>query len=192
MPKKRLEKAIRELSEPFDLRTAGAFDPKVIEKALPRLAAALQLANPAISGIASATTLCSEKPICWGCAKVAANITVKILQQQQGPKQPGIGKSPSYLIQACPLPIFIKDAAEDEVHKQVDKVYCDPSCGAGCRCASLPISINIGHVKEQRWISTGEDWLPCPVARAVCRTQIDIEFDIQERLTIGICVAKEG
>jgi hypothetical protein len=162
-----------------------------IQTALRRIGRSFERMDPAIGQLIENIDLCKENHLCWSAKIRAANIVVKIIKQTPvaNPKTLSLAGVTGL---SCPLPFLIEGVVADEIHKKVDKNLCGHDCPNDCQCVSFPLVLTIGHDKQIRDINTDDNWKDVGTKLSVCRTQIDIEFDIQLVVSLGVCIEKEA
>jgi|GEM_PF-3961579 len=127
-----------------------------------------------------AVSPCQEHWVCYGAKTKAKNIVVTIVSKD------------AIKTQGCAFITdnAIKQAADAEIHKQADKDLCVPDCGADCRCLSFAFSLTF-HDTETKviYVDRTGNQNPTQPDRA-CRIKLDIKFDVELTIALGICVTK--
>ncbi|HYG51099.1 MAG TPA: hypothetical protein VD905_09365 [Flavobacteriales bacterium] len=159
--------------------------PEGLLKGFQQIGKGLNEMQPGIAKIVESISICKDKPLCFSCGQRATNIRVKIINRRNGPKDPSTLSLGSF--QRCTPEALLTQSVRDAVSAKIDKDFCKNECEQGCRCISIPIAVTFAHVTETRNIYTGENWTEVIPARAVCITKVEIDFDIQLMLNIGVC-----
>jgi hypothetical protein len=189
MPKpKSAEKKGNKRSKRTQRSTKASEEFSDLLKILPKIGEALNSLQPVAKEFVGSVDVCKDKPLCWSAKLRATNIAVTVVSQTSTGFNVGPGLAS---IQACPPAFILEVLAANEIRKKVARELCASKCDTGCRCLSLPLVLTIGQDSETLRILTGNNWqTPVPANKAACVNVVDVQFDIQLVVSMGICLAK--
>jgi hypothetical protein len=125
-----------------------------------------------------AVSPCKEHWVCYGAKARAKNIVVTVVSKG-ALKRAGCAR-----ITDC----AIQKRTEAKIHQEVDQDFCVPDCGQFCRCLTFSFRLKLHESETDVTYLDRTGTRNPPQADRACRIKIDITFDIDLTITIGVCL----